>query len=51
MYLSPTDVFSDVDPNAISSKYSTYMLANTGDNSEPIASPSSCRYISDPISK
>ena len=25
--------------------------ANTGDNGEPIASPSSCRYISDPIPK
>ena len=48
-YLSHIDGFSDVDPNAISSKYS--MLANTGDNSEPIASPSSCRYISDPIPK
>ena len=45
-YLSHIDGFSDVDPNAISSKYSMYMLANTGDNGEPIASPSSCRYIS-----
>ena len=31
------DGFSDVDPNAISSKYFLYMLANTGDNGEPIA--------------
>ena len=43
VYLSHIDGFSDVDPNAISSKYATYMLANTGDNSEPIASLSSCR--------
>ena len=46
-YLSNVDGFSDVDPNDISSKYSMYMLANTGDNGEPIASPS-YRYISDP---
>ena len=45
---SHIDGFSDIDPNAISSKYSMYMLANAGDNDEPIASPSSCRYISDP---
>ena len=50
-YLGLIDGFSDVDPNAISSKYSMYMLANTGDYGEPIASPSSCRYISDPIPK
>ena len=50
-YLSHFDGFSDVDPNAISSKYSMYMLANTGDNGEPIASPSSCRNKSDPIPK
>ena len=31
-YLSNIDGFSDVDPNAISSKYSMYMLANTDDN-------------------
>ena len=42
--------FSDVDPNVIASKYSMYMLANTGDDYEPISSPS-CRYISDPILK
>ena len=36
MYLSHIDGFSDVDPNAISSKYSMCMLANTGDNSEPV---------------
>ena len=50
-YLSHIDGFSDVDPNAISSKYSMYMLANNGDNGEPITSPSSCWYISDPIPK
>ena len=50
-YLSHIDGFSDVDPNAISSNYSTYMLANTGDNGEPTACLSSCRYISDPIPK
>ena len=50
-YLRHIDGFSDVDPNAISSKYSMYMLANTGDNGEPIASPSSYRYISDSIPK
>ena len=33
-YLSHKDGFSDVDPNAISSKYPMYMLANTGDNGE-----------------
>ena len=49
--LSHINGVSDVDPNAISSKYSMYMLANTGDNGESIASPSSCRYISDPIPK
>ena len=47
----PHDGIGDVDPNAISSKYSIYMLANTGDNGEPRASPSSFRYISDPIPK
>ena len=31
-YLSHIDGFSDVNPNAISSKYSMYMLANAGDN-------------------
>ena len=49
-YQSHIDGFSGVDPNAISSKYSMYMLANTGDNGEPIASPS-CWNISDPIPK
>ena len=48
-YLTHIDGFSDVDPNAISSRYSMYMLANTGDNGQPIASPS-FQYISDPIS-
>ena len=33
-YLSHIDGFSDVDPYAISSKYSIYMLANPGDNGE-----------------
>ena len=50
-YLSHRDGLSDVHPNAISSKYSMYMWANTSDNGEPIASPSSCRYLSDPIMK
>ena len=50
-YLSHKDDFSDIDPNAISSQYSMYMLANTGDYGEPIASPSSCRYMSDPTLK
>ena len=49
-YLSHIDGYSDVDHNAISLKYSMYMLANTGDNGKPIASPS-CQYISDPIPK
>ena len=31
-YLSRIDGFSDVDPNAISSKYFIYMLVNTGDD-------------------
>ena len=31
-YLSHIDGFSDVDPDAISSKYSMYKFANTGDN-------------------
>ena len=48
-YLSHIDGFSDVDPNAISSEYSMYMLANTGNNGEPIVIPPSCRYISNPI--
>ena len=50
-YLSHINGFHDIDPNAISSKYSMYMLPYTGDNAEPIASPSSCLYISDPILK
>ena len=37
-YLSHIDGFSDVDPNAISSKYSMYMLVNADDNGEPICS-------------
>ena len=49
-HLNHIDGFNDVDPYAISSKYSMYMLANTGDNGEHKASPS-CRYISDPIPK
>ena len=35
-YQSHIDGFSDVDPYAISSKYSMYILTNTGDNAEPI---------------
>ena len=50
-YLSHIDGFCHVDSNAISSKYSMYTLTNTGDNGERIASPCSCRYISDPIPK
>ena len=50
-YLSHIDGCSDLDSNAISSKYFMYMLANTGDNGEPIANPSFCRYVSDPIPK
>ena len=41
-YLSHIDVFSEIDPNAISLKYSTYILANTDDNGETVASPCSC---------
>ena len=33
-YLSHIDGFSDVDPNAISSKYSMCKFANTGDNGD-----------------
>ena len=50
-YLIHIDGFSDVDPNAISSKYSMYMLANTGEKGEPITNPSSWQYIWDPIPK
>ena len=50
-YLIHIDDFSDVDPKAISSKYSMYMLAITGDNSDTKASLSSCQYMSDPILK
>ena len=49
-YLSHIDGFNDVDPNAISSKYSMYKLAKNSDNGESMASPSSS-YISDPIPK
>ena len=49
MYLSHYDGFGDVDPNAISSKYPMYMLANIGDNGDAIASPPPCRYVSNPI--
>ena len=50
-YLSHIDSLSDVDSNAISSQYTMYMLATTGDNGELITNPSSWRYISDSISK
>ena len=46
MYLSHNDGFSDIDPNAMSSKHSMYTLAKTGDNRDSIASPS-CWYMSD----
>ena len=42
-YQSPNDGFSDVDPNALSSKYSSYMFTNDVINDDPIASPSSRR--------
>ena len=45
------DGFRPVDPCVISSKYSMYKPANTGDNGDPIANLSSYRYILDPISK
>ena len=51
VYLSHIDGLSNIDPNAISSKYSMYMLANTGDSGDPIASPPFCWYMSDPIPK
>ena len=51
IYLSHNDDFSDLDLNAISLKYSLYMLTYTGDNGNPIASPSSGWYILDPIQK
>ena len=46
-FLRHIDGFCDVNPNAIFSKHSMYMMANTGDNGEPIASLSSCQYTSD----
>ena len=49
MYLSHNDNFGDVDPNAISFKYSMYTFANARDNGDPIPSPPSCRYMSNPI--
>ena len=49
-YLSHIDAFGDIDRNAIPSKYSMYILANTGENGKTNASPS-CRYISNPIPK
>ena len=45
------DSFSGVDPNGICWKYSMCMMANTGDNGDPIVIPSSSRYISDTILK
>ena len=39
MYLRHIDGFRDVDPSAISSKYSMYMLTNNGDIGEPKALP------------
>ena len=49
IYVSKSnDGFSEVDPNAIAPKYYMYMFANTGDNSEPIASPS-YQYMPDLI--
>ena len=51
MYLNHIDGFSDGNPKAISLKHSQYMLTNSGNNSDPIASLSSCQYMSDPILK
>ena len=45
------DGFSDVHSYTISPKYSMYMLASTGDSSDPIVNPSFNRYMSDPILK
>ena len=45
------DGFNDIDSNAISSKYSIYMLANTGDNDESEGIPFYRQYTSDPISR
>ena len=50
IYVPKPQCSSDVDPNAISSKYSIYTLANTGNNGDPITSPS-CRYILNSILK
>ena len=50
-YLSHINGFSEIYPNAISSKYSMFMFTNTGDNCDPIASPSSRQYMSDLIPK
>ena len=50
-YLNHIDGFSDVDLNAISSKYSMNALANTEDNGDPITRPSSSWYMSDSIPK
>ena len=36
-YLSHIDAFSDVDPNAISSKYSIYISTSNGDNDEALS--------------
>ena len=47
-YLSHIDDFSDVDHNAISSRYSMYMLAKTADNGEEgrrTYRPKRCEYI------
>ena len=49
MYLNNIVGFRDIDSNAISSKYSIYIFAIAGDNGEPIAKPSSSRYMCDPI--
>ena len=40
LYLSHNDGFNGVDPNAISSKYSMFMFANTSYNGDPITNPS-----------
>ena len=50
-YLNHIVSFRDIDSNAISSKFSIYIFTIAGDNGEPIAKPSSCWYMCDPILK
>ena len=50
-YLRHKDDFSEGDLNTISWKYSMYMFASTIVYGNPIASPSTCQYMSNPILK